>query len=165
MLDTRSISSHSARSVVGGSLTSKVRTMLSGTTFACKEKFQGRDWPGFPLEALSGCRMPHLPARDQARSRAKASAPPFNRHFDQQMSLESSGLLQPVIKHLVDHFSCFLSGCSLNKSEKKHYIFCSKSKTLRWMFWIRQLEGWHHLDPWPGAPGICTSNQYSFLSP
>ena len=36
ILDTMSIFSHSTRSVVGGSRTSKVRTMLSGTTFACR---------------------------------------------------------------------------------------------------------------------------------
>ena len=41
ILDTMSIFSHSTRSVVGGSRTSKVRTMLSGTTFACRGTYGG----------------------------------------------------------------------------------------------------------------------------
>ena len=47
ILDTRSICSHSTRSVVGGSRTSKVSTMLSGTTLACKDQSKQGDLRNF----------------------------------------------------------------------------------------------------------------------
>ena len=79
-----------------------------------------RDWPDFPLEALWGCKWPHLQAQDWVKIQAKASAPPFAEIFTKKLSRIKS----PVIKHLVDHFSCLLSGCSLNKPGREQSLKC-----------------------------------------
>ena len=107
--------------------------------------------PGFPLGALSGCKRRHLQAQDEGRRPEEAFAPPCR------------GKQKSCSTGLINNITCNQAFC-LSLVLPSQLQFHQQTWSTTSVFLIMSTSN-PHLDPWPGAPGICTSNQYSFLSP